>query len=712
MADAGVAPELSRLIDAGPGPGADTWVTLVRAERWAEAAIAIDASSDAGKSEPAVRLVRARAAMALGDFARALAMLDGLEAEMPSISDDIRRWRAEAQMETGAYAEAAAYFARQPGTKAIARAAVGFEKAGRAVDARAMSDKAISAPRADRDEVIARAVRARLSEQAGQKTAAVEDAKWIVIHAPASDEAVEAGKALGRFGAADTLTGKDHKEMAERLADAGLVDRALSELDLAAESPGAPPTADLTWARAFVLYKARNRYDQAAALFERIGAQPGPRQAEALFYAARAKSRGDRDDEALAGYRAVARRFAASPWAEQAGYLGARLSLLHAKWADAVTDYTAYLKKFPSGKERADATYERALCLFAGGQGAAARADLHGLAAAAGAVEAAHLRELEAVAALSSGDRDGAIALLSSVVRSQPLSWPALLARARLAREGAEVPPPIDPSDGRTSEPLAVKLPAVSDFYHRLGLDAEAETFLRAHEKEAAGNLRGREKEALCSLYGEIGRASRRYRVGLEALSPTGLGRGFSPATRWAWDCVFPRPYVDRVREIERRERIPKDLIFAVMRQESAFDPDAVSPARAVGLLQLMPDTARRIAAETGASFDAKLLRTAPVNLDLGGRYLAKMLATFGGSVPIAAAAYNAGPQAVGRWLARMRGIDLDVWVAMIPYEETRTYVSRVMGNLARYAYLDGGDQAVVPIDFALPEAKTDGSEY
>jgi soluble lytic murein transglycosylase len=128
--------------------------------------------------------------------------------------------------------------------------------------------------------------------------------------------------------------------------------------------------------------------------------------------------------------------------------------------------------------------------------------------------------------------------------------------------------------------------------------------------------------------------------------------------------------------------------------------------------MQLLPDTARRIAAETGAPFDEKLLATATVNLDLGGRYLAKMLRAFGGSVPIAAAAYNAGPQAVGRWLSRMRGVDLDVWVAMIPYDETRTYVSRVVGNLARYGYLEGGEKGVPPIDLVLPPPVADGSLY
>jgi soluble lytic murein transglycosylase len=252
----------------------------------------------------------------------------------------------------------------------------------------------------------------------------------------------------------------------------------------------------------------------------------------------------------------------------------------------------------------------------------------------------------------------------------------------------------------------------VAHLYHRLGLDTEAEAYLRAHERDATADLRGREKEALCALYGELGRAARLYRIGVEAVPAALLARAPSPASEWAWRCVYPRPYLDRVGDIEAREKLPKGLIYAIMRQESSYDPHAVSRARAVGLLQLMPDTARRVAAELGQPFDEKWLRTPSVNLDLGGHYLAKTLRSFDGSIPVAAAAYNAGPGAARRWVNRMK-VDLDVWVALIPFEETRIYVGRVMSNFARYAYLAGGEAQVPEVDLRpLSVAKEDATEY
>jgi soluble lytic murein transglycosylase len=377
-----------------------------------------------------------------------------------------------------------------------------------------------------------------------------------------------------------------------------------------------------------------------------------------------------------------------------------------------VAGYSAYLHKFPNGKQRDSAAYERALALLADGKHQSARAELRALSqATTSGGEAARLRELEAVAAAKSGDKQGAIATWSEVMRTQPLSWAAMAARARLAREGAEAPALIEPSDGKVSEPIAFRLPPVAILYHRLGLDGDAESYLRTHEREAVVEVKGRDKEALCEMYSELGRAARLYRIGADAVPPALLARAPSAASEWGWRCLYPRPYLERVGDVEAREALPPGLIYAVMRQESAFDPDAVSPARAVGLLQLMPDTARRLAAETGTEYDERLLRTPTMNIELGGRYLGKLLRSFDGSLPTTAAAYNAGPRAVRRWVTRMKALDLDLWVAMIPYEETRTYVSRVMSNLARYAYLAGGESSVPEVALGLPASRIGSKE-
>jgi soluble lytic murein transglycosylase len=697
-------------LDAGDAEQAV--IDAVRREAWDEAWTAIEALPEPKKRRPTLRLLRGRIAMQRGDHAVAVAALGGLENELSPIAADIERWRAESQAEAGPFAEAAQYFMKQGGASALGKAALAFEKAGMAKEARAAADRAIAAGKGDAGEAAVRAVRARLAEADGDSAAAIDDLRFIVLRAPADDESKAALVALERLDPARPLTAKERLGRADKLGDAGRTDDALAELELAEKTANPNEQEEIAWARAFVLYRSRNRYEKAALAFGKLGKLKGPRQPEALYYAARAASRADHDDEAAKGYRALAQRFPMSPWADEATYLLARLSFLHAAWGDAAAGYAAYLRKYRLGKQRDSAAYERALALLADGKHAAARTELHALASAASGSDAARLRQLEALAARHAGDKSASLSMWTEIIKTQPFTWAALAARARLAKEGEEIPPLLEPSDGSTAEPLAFRLPPVAHLYHRLGLDTEAEAYLRAHEREAVADLRGRDKEALCAMYAELGRATRLYRIGLEAVPSALLARAPSPASEWAWRCLYPRPYADRVNDIEAREKLPKGLIYAVMRQESNYDPHAVSRARAVGLLQLMPDTARRLSAELGRPFEEKWLRTPSVNLELGARYLAKTLRSFDGSIPVAAAAYNAGPGAARRWVTRMK-VDLDVWVALIPFEETRTYVARVMSNYARYAYLGGGDSRIPELDLRpLSDAKEDANDY
>jgi soluble lytic murein transglycosylase len=111
--------------------------------------------------------------------------------------------------------------------------------------------------------------------------------------------------------------------------------------------------------------------------------------------------------------------------------------------------------------------------------------------------------------------------------------------------------------------------------------------------------------------------------------------------------------------------------------------------------MQLLHSTAQALASELNVEFEPERLTSPPYNIELAARYLRKLLDMFGGNIALAVASYNAGPKAVSRWLESGEHLPLDVFVARIPFDETREYVERVLGNLARYAYLSGGDAAV-----------------
>ena len=134
-------------------------------------------------------------------------------------------------------------------------------------------------------------------------------------------------------------------------------------------------------------------------------------------------------------------------------------------------------------------------------------------------------------------------------------------------------------------------------------------------------------------------------------------------------------------------------VALGIMRQESSFDIGAVSSSGARGLMQLMPPTARDVARQLGIPTSLPVLTSDPDhNMRLGTTYLRDMLARFGGSLPMAVAAYNAGPHRVDQWLGdigdpRSSAAPLDMidWIELIPFNETRNYVQRVLENIVIY---------------------------
>ena len=133
-----------------------------------------------------------------------------------------------------------------------------------------------------------------------------------------------------------------------------------------------------------------------------------------------------------------------------------------------------------------------------------------------------------------------------------------------------------------------------------------------------------------------------------------------------------------------------KALVDSVITQESGGRVDAVSPKGALGVMQLMPETAREMARELGVQFNLhRLTRDADYNKQLGSAFLSKMLDRYDGEQALALAAYNAGPARVDEWLARngdprSGDISMSAWVRQIPFKETRDYTSRILAQLGQ----------------------------
>lgn len=170
-----------------------------------------------------------------------------------------------------------------------------------------------------------------------------------------------------------------------------------------------------------------------------------------------------------------------------------------------------------------------------------------------------------------------------------------------------------------------------------------------------------------------------------------GLERGSEPVPSRLWRIAYPTVYLPKIRDYAG-ELLDPFLVAAIIREESQYDTRAVSRVGALGLMQLMPATAQTVARKYGtASPSRDDLFDHETNIRLGTKYVAQLLDQYGGNLIHAVAAYNAGPAAVSTWLAKFGNREADEFVELIPYQETRQYVKRVLRTYHEYHRLDSG---------------------
>ena len=296
---------------------------------------------------------------------------------------------------------------------------------------------------------------------------------------------------------------------------------------------------------------------------------------------------------------------------------------------------------------------------------------------------------------------------LAGVIETYPLSYYMSLAYARLAE--------IDPPAAKKALDDAIAREAAEPFYVPPHPSLKTPTFARAIELVKQGDVKLARGEL--DVLGVGDRSAPREVLWASALllarsgAPTqshGLLRSAAtspssdkrtelvewlehyPAGKWrtAWELSFPRPFAEVVSKQAAEAQIPEALAYAIMREESGFEPRAVSAAAAYGLMQLIVPTAKRMAKPLGLPSDAESLKKPEVNIALGCRYLGQLRKQFPDNVLLSIPGYNAGGGAPKKWLGERAGYDFDVWVERIPYDETQKYTKRVIGSMAAYEWL------------------------
>jgi len=504
-----------------------------------------------------------------------------------------------------------------------------------------------------------------------------------------------------------TLAPEDRLRRADALTRDRHWDEALVELDKLPKDLPPALAAERDFQIGMTKFHMRRDYARAAELL--LGAAPhlqGDRAAEAAFHGARALSRVDRDDEAIVGYRKVVAQFPRSRWAPEAQYLSGWLDYNRGKLRESLPGLQATLDHYGQSDFADDAAWCLAFAhLLLGDADAAfagltryARMPATGMTADERAAQVAYWRARLHEKLGHEADADTGYRAL---VRDAPLSFYGLLAAARLG--GPKIELPAQPSARVVADappPRAARDPAVARALELMGagMNVEAGDALQRSEKDILKRAGGEKAVAwLLGLYRRTQTFHRAYQLA-EARGGAALAAAPTDGARAFWEAAYPRAYDELVERYGPPAGNPDVLLYAIMRKESGFNPLDVSYADARGLLQMIPPTSARVAATAKLPFEADELYEPETNVHLGAIYIGSLVRKFGGQVPLAAGAYNAGPRAMTKWCQQHGGRPTDEFVELIAFAQTREYAKRVTALYAHYRYLYGPAPYRIPL--------------
>jgi soluble lytic murein transglycosylase len=195
--------------------------------------------------------------------------------------------------------------------------------------------------------------------------------------------------------------------------------------------------------------------------------------------------------------------------------------------------------------------------------------------------------------------------------------------------------------------------------------------------------------KSLMMEYNSVGYFHRSSYIGQVFFS--GQRSGGVEVGRSYWEFAYPKAFAQYVDKYAKDFSVPHELVWGIMRAESQYRRDAISPVGALGLMQVMPFTGYRVANLLGEKdFLPRQLLEPNAAIKMGSRYLQRLLVKFDNTIPLVAAGYNAGPHRVKNWLASFGHLETDEFIEHIPFLETRNYVKKVVSNCYVYSQLYG----------------------
>ncbi len=508
-----------------------------------------------------------------------------------------------------------------------------------------------------------------------------------------------------------------HLKRAKRLMKHRNFDAATAALDLAKTAQN---SQEVDWLKANILFKRRGHYKEANRAFLEIVKKGGRFADEARFFAARSLSRLDKDAAAIRGYRAFAAQSDRKGRGHYARFLAGRLEFYLGRHKQALQSFEwlvgtgnkPRISRLSDPGDRRDAHFMAGLSAILLKKPQQAVSHLAAASEATRHPTVLKRNQYWQAVALSMQGKGEAATHFYDICQTDATDWYAIMSAKRLAALGPPLGPcEIRPLDFSQTEPvdagntaLHTALPETDDtpdiaaiseisplagLFAEAGLYREAANFLNQAEKSGVK----RPAEAWIQHYNALNAPQYAIRRATQALRwppiPTALPIALA---------AYPTPYETEVRDVETAHDLPSELLFAIARKESLFDPQAVSWVGAMGMMQMMPRTYEVNRKKAGLPPLKEGELPDPVaSIKAAGYEFASLFETFEGSLPLAIMAYNGGAAAVKRWVNRSGGLSLDMFVEKVGFGQTRNYIRRVTQTLVRYRLLQGKPIPTLP---------------
>jgi soluble lytic murein transglycosylase len=636
-------------------------------------------------------------------YPAAIGPLRNARAHAGELGDYVDYYLASASAGAGDFTHAAAalegFQTRYPDSLLARDATVVYASAlvstGREQQAITLLEAHRTPTRADLELALGRAYSA-----AGQPVKATQTLRRIYYTMPLAAEAPDAElllKPLASVPGVPPVTFQEQKTRAELLAQARRHTDAIVEYRALVRQAPADEVAGVQVGLAAALYHGGRTYEtqQTLASLPPMTGEPDAQRLYLLLEMERPDA--SRVEQTLSSLRGS---YPGSPWFEESLYSAANMYLLRPDYERAAALYGEIAQRFPAGKYAAGAHWKSAWLKFRLGRADEARrmfeeqVELYPVSNQV--VPSLYWRGRIAE---DEHDYARARAYYQKILDRFRYYYYADLARTRLRTLPASTDPVADPLLDHIPalRPLAglasAELPA-DDLRAQKSLLLENGALyeLALHELQAA-NTNGDAPWALAQiahLYQEQDRYDRALQT-LKRAVPGYFGLEIEQLPRPVWEALFPRPWWSAVKKHAVENQLDPYLVAALIRQESEFNPAAVSRADAIGLMQLLPVTGRRMAHELKVRrYSVGMLVEPGINVQLGTRYFRQLVQKFDGNLELALAAYNAGADRVEEWRSSGTFRETAEFVESIPFTETREYVQAILRNAGLYHRLYG----------------------